>query len=207
MKNLTTVLLVVLIVAVGGLYFMEFTGGTGAEQAENTDVNTEPLDLSVAYVNSDTLLNHYHFFEELTEQLDTKRAALEKELANRAQGLQKQFEDYQKTGQNLTIAQARAVEEDLTKKQQNLQQYQQSLTQQLMREEARITQELYDRVAAFLKIYSKQKNIQIILTYTQGSGVLYANEGLDITDDVIAGLNEEFDNGGMTASTDSLANE
>jgi outer membrane protein len=206
-KNLTTVLLVVLIVAVGGLYYMEFSGDKDDNQAELADSSRAPVDLSVAYVNSDTLLNHYHFFEELTNQLDSKREALEKELANRAQGLQKQFEDYKRTGQNLTIAQARAVEEDLTKKQQNLQQYQQGLTQQMMREEARITQELYDKVAAFLEVYSKQRNIQVVLTYTQGSGVLYANQALDITQDVIKGLNEEYDNGVMAVKADSVVTD
>ena len=207
MKNLTTVLLVVLILAVGGLYYMEFAGGSDENHSGEEGATTDQVDLSVAYVNSDTLLNHYHFFEELTKQLDEKRAGLENELANRAQGLQRQFEDYQKTGQNLTIAQARAVEEDLTKKQQNLQQYQQGLSQELMREEARITQELYDKVADYLDGYSKEKNIQIVLTYTRGSGVLFANEALDITEDVIKGLNDEYDNGVMTSPADSVATE
>ena len=186
---------------------MEFAGGSDENHSGEEGATTDQVDLSVAYVNSDTLLNHYHFFEELTKQLDEKRAGLENELANRAQGLQRQFEDYQKTGQNLTIAQARAVEEDLTKKQQNLQQYQQGLSQELMREEARITQELYDKVADYLDGYSKEKNIQIVLTYTRGSGVLFANEALDITEDVIKGLNDEYDNGVMTSPADSVATE
>lgn len=205
MKNLTTVLLVVLIVAVGGLYYIQFAGSSDESDSEQTEIVSTFDDIAIAYVNSDTLLNNYHFFEELSAQLDAKRESLEKELANRASGLQKQFEDYQRTGQNLTIAQARAVEEDLTQKQQNLQQYQQSLSQEMMREEARITKELYEKVAAYLKVYSEQSDIQLVLTYTRGSGVLFANEGLDITDAVIKGLNDEYDNGPVTSEADSVA--
>ena len=205
MKNLTTVLLVVLIVAVGGLYYIQFAGSSDESDSEQTEIVSTFDDIAIAYVNSDTLLNNYHFFEELSAQLDAKRESLEKELANRASGLQKQFEDYQRTGQNLTIAQARAVEEDLTQKQQNLQQYQQSLSQEMMREEARITKELYEKVAAYLKVYSEQSDIQLVLTYTRGSGVLFANEGLDITEAVIKGLNDEYDNGPVTSEADSVA--
>ena len=205
MNNLTTVLLVVLIVAVGGLYYIQFAGSSDESDSEQTEIVSTFDDIAIAYVNSDTLLNNYHFFEELSAQLDAKRESLEKELANRASGLQKQFEDYQRTGQNLTIAQARAVEEDLTQKQQNLQQYQQSLSQEMMREEARITKELYEKVAAYLKVYSEQSDIQLVLTYTRGSGVLFANEGLDITEAVIKGLNDEYDNGPVTSEADSVA--
>ena len=205
MKNLTTVLLVVLLVAVGGLYYLQFSGGSEEPEMETAGTSTAFDDIAIAYVNSDTLLNHYHFFEELSAQLDTKRESLEKELANRASGLQKQFEDYQRTGQNLTIAQARAVEEDLTQKQQNLQQYQQSLSQELMREEARITKELYEKVSDYLKVYSADNDIKLVLTYTRGSGVLFANEGLDITTAVVNGLNDEYDNGPATTEADSVA--
>jgi len=204
-KNLTTVLLVVLIVAVGGLYFIQFAGSSDESDTEQTEMVSAFEDIAIAYVNSDTLLNHYHFFEELSAQLETKKESLEKEFANRASGLQKQFEDYQRTAQNLTIAQARAVEEDLTQKQQNLQQYQQSLSQELMREEARITQELYEKVAAFLKVYSEKNDVQLVLTYTRGSGVLFANEQLDITQEIIEGLNNEYDNGPMTSEADSVS--
>lgn len=193
-----------LIVAVGGLYYIQFssTEDVQNQETESTGIQGE---LTIAYVNSDTLLNNYNFFAELTSQLDGKRVSFEKELENRATGLQKQFEDYQRTAQNMTMAQARAVEEDLTTKRNNLQQYQQSLTQELMGEEARITRELYDKVAEYLKRYSEKHNIHVVLTYTPGSGVLYADKALDITQDVIDGLNDEYENGPMGSAADSTS--
>jgi outer membrane protein len=117
---------------------------------------------------------------------------LNAEYQNRAEGLQKEISNFQTTAGNMTISQARAVEEDLRKKQQNLMMYQEQLGQQLMQEEASMNSDLYDKVSEYLQDYGKNKNLQIVLTYTKGSGVLYANDSLDITKEVIVGLNEAY---------------
>ena len=122
-----------------------------------------------------------------------KRDKLNVEYQNRAEGLQKEINNFQSTAGNMTISQARAVEEDLQKKQQNLMMYQDQLRQQLMQEEAKMNTELYDKVSDYLQDYGLDKNLQIVLTYTKGSGVLYANEGLDITDQILSGLNDAYD--------------
>ena len=68
---------------------------------------------------------------------------------------------------------------------------------------------LYDKVSDYLQDYGTDKNLQLVLTYTKGSGVLYANDSLDITDQIIFGLNEAYSqaqNGGATSSkTDSTS--
>jgi len=92
----------------------------------------------------------------------------------------------------MTLGQVKAVEEDLGKKQQNLQMYQQSLSQQLMQEEAKLNKELYDRVTAYLKKYAKEKNLHVVLKYDPTSDLLFAGDGLDVSKDVIDGLNAEY---------------
>ncbi|NJN25583.1 MAG: OmpH family outer membrane protein [Cyclobacteriaceae bacterium] len=163
-----------------------------------------PSNLSIAYVNSDSLLKNYDYFKELEKQLLAKRDKLNSEYQNRAEGLQREIGNFQSTAGNMTISQAKAVEEDLRKKQQNLMMYQEQLGQQLMGEEAKMNADLYDKVSDYLADYGKNKNLQIVLTYTKGSGVLYANDSLDITKEIIAGLNDEYNQGEETgAKTDS----
>lgn len=148
--------------------------------------------LSVAYVNSDSLLSKYEYFNDISAELEGKKAKLEKEYRNRAEGLQKEIENFQRTAQNMTINQAKAREEDLMVKQQNLYQYQQSLGQQLMQDEARLNEQLYNTVSDYLKEYSSSNEYHLVLTYTKGSGVLFADNRLDITSDVIDGLNKKY---------------
>ena len=188
MKNLSLILNGILIIAVAFLYYDEFADSDVEDEVSSK--NELPLEnLNIAYVNSDTLFTNYNYYEEVSKRLDEKRLQLQQEYTRRAEGLQKQIEDYQRTMTNLTIAQARAVEEDLGRKRQNLLQYQETISQDLMREEAAITQELYEKVSSFLKTYGDSNNLQVVLTYSAGSGLLYANDALNITDQVISGLN------------------
>ena len=197
MKNLPIVLNVILIVAVIVLYILHFTGigsaghgrsGGGISGGVNTD------DFAIAYINSDSLLKNYDFFSDLESKFNEKRDKLDAEYRNRAQGLQTEIANFQQNYSNMTISQARAIEEDLQKKQQNLVLYQEQLTRQLMEEEQKMNSELFDKVSDYLKDYGMDKNLQLVLTYTKGSGVLYANDSLNITHDVIFGLNDAYKN-------------
>lgn len=194
MKNLSLVLNVILLIAVGVLYVLHFTGGEKNEAITEVQasVGTSSSLRQLAYVNSDSLLQNYDYFKDKAEELEAKRAKLEAEYTNRAQGLQNEINDFQRNMQNMTMAQARAVEENLTQKQQNLIRYQQTLQQELMNDENLVNNELYDNVANYLEEYGRRNNLQLVLTYTKGSGVLYANDSLDITQEVIVGLNEEY---------------
>jgi len=183
----------VLIIAVGVLYYLQFSNKTDEEvvqQGDSVKVDLGPL--TIAYINSDTLLNNYEFFKETQKVLEKKRKGLEDQYRSRAEGLESEIGSFQRTVNSMTIGQARAVEEDLKKKQQNLLLFRDNLSQSLLIEENKAQNNIYDRVSKFLETYGKENNYHVVLTYQRGSGVLYANEGLEITKEVLEGINEEF---------------
>lgn len=190
MKNLSLVLNVVLIVAVAFLYFLQFSSPATEDATDETN-EQQSIDSKIVYINSDSVLVNYEFFKEMQSELQTKGQKLEKEYQSRAEGLQREVNDFQRTVNSLTIGQAKALEEDLLKKQQNLRLYQENLSQQLLQEEAKMNKALYDKITGFLKTYGEQNDIHLVVKYSQGSDVLYANEGMDITSLVIDGLNKE----------------
>ena len=192
MKNTSIVINIVLAIAVAILYILHFTSKPSAFGSSDGSIASSDKALSLAYVNSDSLLKNYDYFKDLEKTFTEKRDKLNNEYQNRAMGLQREIENFRVTAGNMTISQARAVEEDLTKKQQNLMLYQEQLGQQLMQEESRMNTELYDKVAGYLRQYGLDKDLQIVLTYSKGSGVLYASDSLDITKEVIVGLNEAY---------------
>lgn len=191
MKNLSLILNVVLLIAVGVLYFLFFNQKNEAEEvhAENAEERAESV---IAYINSDTLLNNYALSKEIQRQLEELEKKYEAEFANRAKGLENEVAQFQRTAQSMTIGQARSREEELLRKRNNLMQYQESLSQKLMQEQAKLNQELYENVSDYLKEYGRKRELDVVLTYTKGSGVLYASDSLDITQDVISGLNENY---------------
>ncbi len=191
MKNLSLILNVVLLAAVLVLYFLHFSSQNQTDESVKAKV-VSALPANIAFIHSDTLLKNYEFSKVAADELENKKDELQAEYENRARGLQTEIASFQRNAQNMTIAQARAVEEDLTKKQQNLMRYQETLTQTLMQEEAKISNELYDKVADYLRDYGIANNFQLVLTYQRGSGVLYANDSLNITQEIVSGLNDAY---------------
>lgn len=189
MKNLSLILNAVLLIAVGILFYLHFFGGKPTSSAAPSN---EMSDLKIAYIRSDTVLKYYEYLKINKIQLEAKTKQMDQDYRNRAMGLQNEIAAYQRNVNSMTLGQVKATEEDLGKKQQNLQMYQQSLGQQLMEEEAKLNKELYDRITVFLKKYGDDKGLQIVLKYDPTSDVLFAGDALDISNDVITGLNEAY---------------
>ena len=192
MKNLSLILNAVLLVAVGVLFYLHFSSKNTSSSSSESSGSTVPGDIKIAYINSDSVLEHYEYLKANRVQLEEKAKKVEQEYRNRAQGLQNEITAYQRNVSSMTLGQVKAVEEDLGKKQQNLQMYQQSLSQQLMEEEDKLRRALYDRVTTYLKKYASEKNLHVVLKYDPNSDVLFAGEALDVSKDVIKGLNDEY---------------
>ena len=191
MKNLSLILNIVLLVAVAFLYVLHFTDPGKVERTASAS-DTSTVNLKLAYIHSDSVLEHYDYLKVNREQLEAKTKKMDQDLRSRTVGLQNEINAYQRNVTSMTLGQARAAEEDLGKKQQNLQMYQQSLQQQLLQEEAKLNRELYERITTFLKAYGQERGLQVVLKFDPTSDVLYGGEALDITEEVIAGLNEAY---------------
>ena len=189
MKNLSLILNGVLLVAVGVLYFLFFSG-----KKSNESTVTAPSNLKIAYIKSDTVLKYYDYFKEQQDIFDAKRKKLEQDMQNRGQSLQNDINAYQRNVGNLTIGQAKAVEEDLAKKQQNFRLYQQSVEQEVVNDQARVQGELYGKITSYLKKYAEGTDLQVVMKFDQASDVLFGGPGIDISQDVIKGLNAEYKN-------------
>ncbi len=195
MKNLSLVLNLVLLAAVGVLFYLHFSSTGNVVTATNVgeaQAGGQKSKAVIAYINSDSLLSNYEFSKEIQEKLQSLEKKYEAEFANRAKGLENEVASFQRNAGTMTISQARATEEELMKKRNNLMAYQENLGQRLMQEQAKYNEELYNNVSEYLKDYGQKENLDVVLTYTKGSGVLYASDSLDITQNVITGLNEKY---------------
>lgn len=202
MKNLSLILNAILLVAVGVLYYLHFSAGKSSGTSESS---VTPSDLKIAYINSDTVLKYYEYLKTTQVRLEEKTKKMDQDYRNRAMGLQNEIAAYQRNVSSMTLGQVRATEEDLGKKQQNLQMYQQTLSQQLMDEQGKIQKELYDRITVFLKKYGSDKGLQIVLKFDPTSDLLFAGQPLDISQDVITGLNAEYKLENTKTKSDSTA--
>jgi outer membrane protein len=62
----------------------------------------------------------------------------------------------------------------------------------VQKEDQELTNKVLDTVNDYLKRYGKEKGYRIILAATQYGNIVYAQDGIDITEEVMKGLNDEF---------------
>ncbi len=189
MKNLSLILNAILFVAVGVLYYLNFSGKKSGNM--ESDVKA-PSNLKIAYINADTVLKYYDYVTENRAILEAKGKKLDQDFQNRAKSLQDEVAAYQRNVSNLTIGQAKAVEENLGKKDQNLRLFQQAIEQELMNDQAKMSATLRGKISDFLKAYAQGSNLEVVLKFDTASDVLYGSAGMDISKDVIKGLNEQY---------------
>lgn len=152
-------------------------------------------DLKIAYVEVDTLLSKYNFCVDLNEAMVKKEENIRMTLNQRANELGKQKQEFQKKYENNAfISQDRAQQEyaRLAKMEQDLQALQGKLSNELMAENQKNSLQLRDSINNFLKEYNKTKGYSLIISNTGSDNLLYADKTLDITMEIVNGLNARY---------------
>ena len=194
MKNLSIGLNVLLLIAVIVLYILHFSGNSKSTSNQGGTV-TVNADAKIVYINMDTLLNNYTQSRELNEAFLKKLEANRTELNIKVKNFDREAAEFRNKAENggfMTRERAEQAQMDLMIKQQNLQKLQQEMTENAQREQMEINRKLYDAITNFLTEYNKAKGFQLILSTTLGGNVLFAQEGFDITNDVVNQLNEQY---------------
>jgi len=174
-------------------------GGATTSASEETAATPE-----IAYVNSDSLLSNYEYFKDVRSRLQDKSKKAEKNLQSQAQAFEKEVARFQQSASGMTQQQIAATQQRLSQKQQQLQSLSQTAGNELVAEEGEEMKKIYDRVEEYLQQLSKDKGYKMVLTYSRGnSAILYGDSTLDITNEVLAGLNEKYKTEKDTAKTEA----
>jgi outer membrane protein len=194
MKNISIGLNVVLIIAVAILYFLHFSDKKTGEVSDNiSSSHFIPLPgTGIVFVNSDSLLEHYEFYKNAKKQFEESQGKIKNELKTQGENLQKEIEQYQQQAIGMTDVEKAHKEEQLAMKQQQIMARKEELLDKLDAEQSKSSEELYNRLNQYLKKYNKDKNYNYVLGFQKGGGILFANDSLNITKDVVEGLNKEY---------------
>ncbi|MCQ2606445.1 MAG: OmpH family outer membrane protein [Bacteroidales bacterium] len=163
----------------------------------DTIFNDEPMveaNFPIAYVVVDSVMQNYLFFKKLEKQLQNLVSAEESKLQKKAEAFQKDVQDFQYQVENriITTADAQAKQAELEQRQQNLYAEQQKKQQELAIKEQKLQEQLIDSVNACIKFYNADGKYKIILNNAYQSSVLYAEEQLNITNDILKVMNARY---------------
>ena len=180
--------------ALAVMFFCQCQQAPASDQDNRTD-NRAPVPttgLKIAVVNVDSLLQSYNFCLDLNEGLMRKEENYRLVLTEEANKLEKEYNDFRKKIQNnVYSSEERAASEQnrLDKKAQAIQEKQAKYSQELELENAANAQKISDAIDAFLKEYNKEHGYDMIVSK---AALLYSDDAMDITADIIKGLNAEY---------------
>lgn len=142
-----------------------------------------------AYVDTTRLIQEFSEMKEVEADFTERSQRLKQELDSAARGFQQEVQAYQERMGNMTQAQRQETEQELMQKQQMLQQQQQMRSGQLRQESDQVVDSLIKRVKGFVQDYGERNNYTYIFGSNESANIMYAEEGLDITDEVLEELN------------------
>ena len=149
---------------------------------------------AIAVVDIDTLAAKSDYCKDGQKQLEAKQNAYRKQLNAKGQALQTAMINFQKkaqAGQFASQQQAESEQANLQKQQQALQAFQEKIESEMARATQNYQTKLRSDLNAFLKEYNADGHFKVIISKS-GDNVLYADPAIDITNDVIDGLNKIY---------------
>jgi outer membrane protein len=196
MKQFSLVLNVVLLVAVGGLYYLHFSGNktTAATVRTSAAAVNAGNHSQIAYVDLDSLNAHISVIKIKRKELEANQKAIETEWENGMRTLESRKNEFiRKGGNTITQEQAQQFQGELIQEQQKIEQRKQQATQDLSEKSYKFLEDIQKKMKDFLGDYNKDKNYTYIFTVGSGQDYMaYKDSAFNITADVIEGMNEKL---------------
>jgi outer membrane protein len=192
MKNTSLVLIVVLFVAVAGIYILHFAGNSNGSGKGGTNDSGASSELKIAYIKVDSLVVNYDYAQEMHDGFTKQQEAFTKdygEKRNRFESQAAAFQEKVQRGGFLTQERAMQERDRLVGEEQQIAKLDQELSSKLAQLQADNNKQLLDSVMNYLKIYNKDKKYSYILNAAE---VLIGEETHNITKEVLVGLNARY---------------
>ncbi|HJE87711.1 OmpH family outer membrane protein [Rikenella microfusus] len=148
----------------------------------------------IVYVQIDSIMRGYGMAIDLQAAFASKSEKAQNELNAKGRSLEREMRDYQEKAQKglITRFQAQDIESGLQKKQQSVLEYRDRMMQELGEEEAVMMNKISDAIMQYVKKYNAEKKYSMIISTQGANTVLIADPALNITDDLLKGLNDEY---------------
>ena len=196
MKNTSLILSVVSLVAVVVFGILTLTKGKAEanEAVEGTAAEAAAAKGSIVYVDLDRILMEYDMANDLRSVVETKVQNIQAEVNRRGKKLEKEVTAFQEKIEKglLTRSVAEAQNQKLQQQDIEFQNYAAQKQQEIQEEQVVMMNQLGDAILTLLQKYNEEKQYAMILTNNGGAPVITADPALNITDDVLARLNEEY---------------
>ena len=196
MKNVSLIISIVALAAATVFGVLSLSKGgknveTAVEEAASDAVASKG---DIVYIDLDRILMEYDMANDLRSVVETKVQNIEAEVTRRGKKLENDVKEFQEKMNKglMTRSVAEVQQQKLLKQEQDFNNYAAQKNQEIQEEQVVMMNQLGDAIKTFIDKYNEEKQYAMIITNNGGSPVVTANPALNITDDVLAGLNDEY---------------
>ncbi|MBR4802691.1 MAG: OmpH family outer membrane protein [Bacteroidales bacterium] len=144
---------------------------------------------SIVYIELDSIVAKFDMYNDLKSELEVKVQKIQNELQSKGRAFENEVKDFQNKINKGLMTQSEAEEKNrvLTNRQADLQSLSQRKEAEIQEENAVMMNKVMDAIETFVNKYNEEKKFALILT-----GVFTGDPSLNITNDIVEGLNEEY---------------
>lgn len=146
----------------------------------------------LVYVDVNKLLQSYDRTKVDREAFNKKTAVMRSNVDSLMTDWQDELKSYEKERTSMTKKELALKQELLQNKQQQINNYQQAVQKQIQEEDQKMTQTVVNDINAYVKEYGKNHGHRIIFGAQGNGNIMYAKEGIDLTDKILEGLNKQY---------------
>ena len=146
-----------------------------------------------AYVDTTKLIQEYKEMKDVEAQFTSKSDKIKGELDSLAQSFQVEVQAYQESMGSMSTSARQEKEQELMRKQQTIQQQQQMMGTQLRQESDKVIDSIVGKVKEYVKDYGKDNGYTYIFGSNESANIMYAKDGLDITEEILEKLNGTYE--------------
>ena len=196
MKNASLVISVISLTAAITFGVLFLTNGNQKAEApvegEATEVVASKGD--IVYIDLDRIIMDYDMANDLRAVVETKAQNIQAEITRRGKKLESEVKSFQEKMNKglMTRSVAEVQQQKLMQQEQEFNEYAAKKQQEIQEEQVVMMNQLGDAIKTFLDKYNAEKQFAMILTNSGGAPVITADATLDVTEDVLAGLNDEY---------------
>lgn len=198
MKNTSLILSVVaLVLAAVAALFTVFSGSKTKAGSEVTESAAAAEKGAIVYFNIDKVIAGYDMANDLSSVVESKAQSINEEVNRRGNSLQKDINDFQdKINKGLlTRSTAEVQSQKLEQRRNDFNTYANQKNQEIAEEQQVMMNQIGDAIKKFLDKYAADNGYAMVIA-TSGdilpSPVAVADSSLDVTEDIIAKINDEY---------------
>ncbi len=195
MKQTPLILSIIACIAAVAALILTLTTPKNTHKTVESSESIQAVAGDIVYLRLDTLMMQYDMYSDLQSAFEAKAQTVDSDLNKKARKLEsdiKNFENQINKGL-LTRSAAEQQNNSLQQRQANLQNEAAQKQQELAEESQVLLNQVMFAIKTYLEEYNKDHNFAAILTTTDASNVVMVGApALDITQEVVEGLNAEY---------------